>query len=132
MYGPVSLSGAYPNAAKEIIIYFYDKFFGSKNNFVTPLVPYDFKRDKSLIDNIDKEFNIDDYKSSFKALRKILFQFDVTVPTLYKQYADLCENGGIEFCAYNVDKKFSDCVDSFIFVEIDKIKETQRKRYIQN
>lgn len=130
MFGPVSLSGSYPSSAKEIIIYFYDKFFSSPNNLVEPKVPYNFTKDNELIENLEKEFDKKDYKQSFKNLKNILSTFNVSVPTLYKQYADLCEEGGIEFCAYNVDKDFSDCIDSFIFVHVDKIKEAQRKRYI--
>ena len=54
---------------------------------------------------------------------------DTSVPVLYKQYSDLCEDGGIKFCAYNIDPDFSNCVDSFILVDINKIKNTHKKRY---
>ena len=71
-----------------------------------------------------------EYKENFKRLKKALGSINTNVPTLYKQYADLCEEGGIQFCAYNIDYDFSNCIDSFIVVDISKIKESQRKRYI--
>lgn len=130
MYGPVSLSGSYPKSSQDMIIYFYNKFFKSKRKLVNAKVAFKFDNDLSLLHSLDKELDINEYKSSFKALKTMLSSLNVSVPTLYKQYADLCDEGGIEFCAYNVDKDFSDCVDSFIFVEIDKIKKAQKKRYI--
>ncbi|MBU0720472.1 lysophospholipid acyltransferase family protein [bacterium] len=132
MFGPVSLSASYQKTAKDIILYFYDSYYGSKKTLVLPKIPYNFKQESDLIRTLKHEFSEGDYKANFKLLKNMLSTFNVTVPTLYKQYADLCEEGGIEFCAYNVDKDFSDCVDSFILVKIDKIKEAQRKRYIDN
>ena len=57
---------------------------------------------------------------------------DVTVPTLYKQYSELCEPGGVQFCGFNIDPHFSNCVDGFILVKVDKIKESKRERYIDS
>ena len=56
---------------------------------------------------------------------------ELSVPTLYKQYSELCEEGGIAFVDFNVDKDFANCVDSFIFVDISKIKESKKERYIR-
>lgn len=55
---------------------------------------------------------------------------DQGVPTLYKQYTELCSDGGVVFCGFNVDPHFSDCVDGFILVEIDKVLESKRSRYM--
>ncbi|MEA3290470.1 MAG: GNAT family N-acetyltransferase, partial [Campylobacterota bacterium] len=79
-----------------------------------------------------EQFNEGEYKKDFKKLKMTLSNMGVTVPTLYKQYSELCEKGGIKFCAFNIDPDFSDCIDSFIVVDIKKIKEAQRKRYIDN
>lgn len=55
----------------------------------------------------------------------------VTVPTLFKQYSDICEEGGgVKFLGFNVDPDFADCVDGFILVKVDKVKANARKRYI--
>ena len=73
----------------------------------------------------------DNYSADFKLLKKALGFLELSVPTLYKQYADLCEEDGIRFSAYNIDEDFSDCVDSFIFVDVKKIKDKQKKRYFK-
>ena len=55
---------------------------------------------------------------------------DVTVPTLYKQYSQILDDGGVMFCDFNVDPLFSDCIDGFILADISKMKTSQKKRYI--
>ena len=38
----------------------------------------------------------------------------------------------VEFASgsFNIDKNFGDCIDGFILVEVDKIKDSAKKRYI--
>ncbi|QOP44369.1 GNAT family N-acetyltransferase [Sulfurimonas sediminis] len=131
MYGPVSLSENYAKTAKDMILYFYDENFQDRQNLVSAKNPYNFKTDETLIANLKKEFSAPEYKENFKTLKKALGSINANVPTLYKQYADLCEKGGIQFCAYNIDSDFSNCIDSFIVVDISKIKASQRKRYLK-
>ncbi|MEA2099389.1 MAG: GNAT family N-acyltransferase [Campylobacterota bacterium] len=132
MYGPVSLSASYSKVAKDMILYFYDKNFKDKENLVDAKIPYNFKTDKALMENLKREFNSTEYKENFKTLKRSLNTIWSNIPVLYKQYADLCDEGGIKFCAYNIDPDFSNCIDSLILVEIKKIKISQQKRYINN
>ena len=53
-----------------------------------------------------------------------------TVPTLYKQYTEVCEKDGVIFSDFNIDPDFSDCIDGFVIVDIDKLKPKKRARYI--
>ena len=129
LFGPVSLSASYSKTSKDTILYFYDNNFKDKENLVNAKIPYNFKTDKVLIKMLKQEFSSPLYKDNFRSLKNSLSVMGSNVPTLYKQYSDLCLEGGIKFCAYNVDPDFSNCVDSFIIVEIDKIKESHKKRY---
>lgn len=56
----------------------------------------------------------------------------VKIPVLYKQYVELCEPGGCEFLGFNIDPKFSNCVDALILVHIDAIKQKKHQRYIES
>jgi len=131
LYGGVSISGSYPRVAKDMILYFYETYFAAKKNLVDATLLYTFDLQDELMQSFIKELRHDDYKEDFKTLKRALSYLELSVPTLYKQYAELCEEDGIEFCAYNVDKEFSDCVDSFILLRVDKIKAKQRARYFQ-
>ncbi|MCK5121085.1 MAG: GNAT family N-acetyltransferase, partial [Methylococcales bacterium] len=73
----------------------------------------------------------DDYKTSYKLLNSELKKLGVKVPTLYKQYVELCTDKGCHFIGFNVDPDFNNCIDSLIMVDLDKITEKKRQRYIE-
>lgn len=129
LYGPVSISQSYPKVAKDMILYFYETYFSSKDEIVTATIPHQFDFSDEYMKIYQSELLLNDYKADLKTLKKALNFLELSIPTMYKQYADLCTDDGIQFCAFNIDKDFSDCVDSFIIVDVDKIKEKQRKRY---
>jgi hypothetical protein len=52
------------------------------------------------------------------------------VPTLYKQYSDVCEEGGVRFLDFGVDAAFNYCVDGLVLVDLDYLKERKRERYL--
>ncbi len=127
LFGPVSLSNAYPEEAKEAIVSFYQHQFGSDQKLAQarqPFVPSDTSRQFA-----ESQF-CDDYKTSFKILNRELKKLGVKVPTLYKQYVELCEDHGCRFIDFNIDPDFNDCIDSLVLVELDKITAKKRQRYI--
>ena len=129
LFGAVTLSGAMNYNAQELILYYYNKYYGNKQELLNPKNNFKFRQ--SNMDDLAYIFQADDAKEDFITLREQLAYYGATVPTLYKQYADLCEEDGISFMGYNIDKDFENCVDSFILVEVDKMKEKKRKRYIK-
>jgi hypothetical protein len=128
MFGPVSISNSYPQKARELIYQYYSTYFGSGKNLVasrSPFAPMVSKADDSR--NI---FATLDRKSAFIELKKQLSFLDVSVPTLYKQYSELCDDDGVQFLDFGVDHAFENCLDGFIVVTVDKIKAAKQKRYI--
>lgn len=129
MMGPVSISGSFPKHAQEALVYFYTLYFGSSHTMVKAKSPY------RLSDYVQAEFTAlfsgEDYNEDFRRLKDYLKSFDVSVPTLYKQYSELCEEGGVEFMDFGIDTDFNNCIDGYILVDISKIKEAKRQRYIQ-
>ena len=75
-------------------------------------------------------FSGNDAQADFLILREQLGHLGMTVPTLYKQYTELCETGGIQFMDFSVDADFGYCIDGFILVDIHQVKERKRTRYI--
>ena len=68
--------------------------------------------------------------ADFKALKSYLGSLGASVPTLYKQYSDLCEPGGVQFLEFGVDPDFSDSIDGLVLVDISRLKARKRKRYL--
>ncbi|MEA3433099.1 MAG: GNAT family N-acetyltransferase, partial [Campylobacterota bacterium] len=71
----------------------------------------------------------DDYKADLRTLKEELGFMGYAVPTLYKQYAELCEEDGVKFLDFGYDKDFNNCIDGFIVADLDLLKESKRKRY---
>ena len=54
----------------------------------------------------------------------------MAVPTLYKQYTELCESGGVSFLGFNIDPNFSNCIDGFVVVDLQQVKQGKLQRYM--
>jgi hypothetical protein len=130
LYGPVSISQHYPKAARDILVYYYTTHFGNPPILVPPRQPYPL--DQAAIDECRALIPGVDADEEFKVMREYLHAFGLSVPTLYKQYTDVCETGGAQFLAFNVDPDFSNCIDGLICVDLGLLKATKRKRYLDS
>jgi putative hemolysin len=128
LFGPVSLSNSYPELAKALIVSFYRHYFNDEQKLAKSRTPYIVpKQDNAIIKDI---ISGDDYEADFKKLRQQLAHMDVTVPTLYKQYSEVAEQGGVRFIDFNVDADFADCIDGLVMVDLEKLKPKKRARYL--
>ncbi len=127
LFGPVSLSNAYPLLAKELIIGFYQQQCGNDLPHVPARFPFHVSPASKHF--ALREFSAD-YSTSFKVLNSELKKLGVKVPTLYKQYVELCIDKGCHFIGFNIDPDFNDCIDSLVMVEIDKIAPRKQQKYI--
>lgn len=127
LFGPVSLSAVYPEEAKQKIIGFYQQQFGSWSHLAQTKTPYKLNEPTQQLMQTDFA---QDYATCFKRLNHQLDQIGVKVPTLYKQYSELCDDKGCHFMAFSEDADFGYCIDSLIMVELDKVKPKKKQRYM--
>jgi len=129
LFGPVSVSASYTSEARELLVYFYRKWFGVANK--SPVkAKHRFVFHQGAEENLEKLFAATDYKQAFKELKQNLKHYGYAVPTLYKQYTELCNEGGVNFFDFGIDKDFANSLDGFIFLQIQKIKEAKLERYV--
>ncbi|GAB3484191.1 bifunctional ornithine lipid synthase OlsF [Marinomonas epiphytica] len=127
MFGPVSLSNSYPQIAKDLIVSFYKTYYADKEHLARSYTPYQVSPEhKELIQGI---FSGNSYEEDFRVLKEQLSQFGATVPTLFKQYSELCEEGGVRFLDFGVDADFGYCIDGLVLVDLNTVKEAKNKRY---
>jgi hypothetical protein len=128
LFGPVSISRFYGEAAIARIVYHYSCHYGSDELGVSGRNPYlvQPKYQQQLI----SEFTGTDRAADFKALRAYLAEQGMPVPTLYKHYCEVAEPEGVRFAAFNIDPDFGDCVDGFLVVDLEQLKPRKRKRYL--
>ncbi|QIR06229.1 GNAT family N-acyltransferase [Salinivibrio costicola] len=128
LFGPVTISNAMPQAAKELLIFFYRTYFAGDSDYARSKRPYRLAAAKES--ELLAHFSGDDYQRDLKQLKMLLDHLGVGIPTLYKQYSELCEPGGVQFLDFGVDPDFADCIDGLVLVDLTKLKAKRYQRYI--
>ena len=128
MYGPVSLSNSYPKIAKDALVYFYSTYFKPESKSFKAKHPYILSRNTR--NEFDKLFEGQEYPEAMRTLKSYLKGFEVSIPTLYKQYGDLCVDNGVQFFDFGIDPDFNNAIDGYLMVDLDKLKVEKRRRYI--
>lgn len=124
LFGPVSISAALPVAAREQIVAYYARYFGTQEPCAASKRPFVYRAAPPRFGN---EL---DASTAFRVLRNNLDALGATLPMLYKQYTELCEPGGARFLAFGVDPAFSDAVDGLIEVDLRRLRAKKRERYL--
>ncbi|MCV6590117.1 MAG: lysophospholipid acyltransferase family protein [Marinobacterium sp.] len=130
MFGPVSLSNTYPKHAKDLLVWFYRHYFADSEQLAHAFSPYSMNHETEA--TIGQLFTGDNYKDNFRILKEQLEYLGVNVPTLYKQYSEICEAGGVRFLDFGVDASFNYCVDGLVLVDMKHIKAKKRSRYMSS
>ncbi len=128
LFGAVSLSNTYLKEAREMIVFFYKKWFSGGSNMAA--AKNRFIISDRRIEELENIFSADNYDAEFKTLKNVLRAYGYSVPVLFRQYTELCESGGVEFLDFGVDTDFHSCLDALILVDVDKIKHAKKERYI--
>jgi putative hemolysin len=123
LFGPVSMSAAIPIAAREQMVAYYQTFYGAEKNNVIANHPFRYLAQAPSFIDLDAE-------ASFKCLKANLDALGARVPTLYKQYTELCEPGGARFLSFGIDPDFNNAVDGLIEIDLHRIRPKKRERYL--
>ncbi|MBU2979113.1 lysophospholipid acyltransferase family protein [Alteromonas sp. C1M14] len=126
LFGAVSISNAYPQPAKDLLVEFYRTHFPPQFGAATSRTPYLVSSDMTAT------FAGTDYKKEFSELKHLLANMGVNVPTLYKQYTEVAKRDGVAFLDFNVDPDFNDCIDGLVVVDMEKLTDKKRKRYLSH
>ncbi|TEW50196.1 lysophospholipid acyltransferase family protein [Psychromonas algicola] len=128
LFGPVSLSASLPKKAHSYLVYFYQLYFPTQADLACARNSY------SVSEELDNElfhyFSGDNYAKDFMKLKTMMNNMGVSVPTLYKQYTELCYEGGVQFVDFNIDPDFNYCIDGLVVVDLTYLKEKKQSRYI--
>lgn len=125
LFGAVSISAALPRDAREQLVAYYQRYYGAADGRVQSNRPFQYFAAPPCFGELDAA-------AAFDVLKANLVALGTGVPTLYRQYTDLCEPGGARFLAFGVDPDFSDSIDGLIEVDLHAIRPHKRKRYLRD
>lgn len=127
LLGAVSISNSFSRAAKDLLVGYYQRYYAAPKSLVLCKRPYTL--DEAAKQRVEQLFGGKTAKEAFVVLKEQLGHLGFSVPTLYKQYTDLCNPGGTLFHGFNIDPDFNDCVDGLVVVDIRELTALKRKRY---
>ena len=129
LFGAVSLSNRLSRSARDHLVHFYGTHFGDNQSLVRPRMAHVIE--PASVDPLRQIMPGQDCDAEQAVLKERLAVMGVKIPTLYKQYADVCLAGGVRFCGFNIDPNFNHCTDGFVMVDTALLKPKKRARYIK-
>lgn len=124
LFGAVSISGALPREAREQLVAYYQRYHGAGEALATPGRPFEYFAAPPCFGTLDAD-------TAYGVLRANLAVHGVSVPTLYRQYTELCEPGGARFLAFGIDPAFSDSIDGLVEVDIHRVRPQKARRWLR-
>ncbi|WP_170113216.1 GNAT family N-acyltransferase [Ahniella affigens] len=124
LFGPVSISASMPVPARQMLVAYCETQFRSAQRGVRGRRPFDAGVMTGLFQHLDQS-------AAEQLLMRHLQALGTRIPTLYKQYTDLCEPGGVSFLAFSTDPDFADAVDGLVWVDLAQMSPKKRQRYLQ-
>ncbi|MDU6818457.1 MAG: GNAT family N-acyltransferase [Leclercia adecarboxylata] len=126
LFGPVSISGGLPPAARDLLVAFYRLWFPATHPLAASRRPY-----PASLPEVLAQFGGEDYVEDLTRLKSLLGNLGCGIPPLYKQYSELCEPGGVQFIDFGSDPSFNNCVDGLVLVDLCYLKANRYQRYIE-
>ncbi|MCA7015134.1 lysophospholipid acyltransferase family protein [Dickeya dadantii subsp. dieffenbachiae] len=124
LFGIVSF-GTMPSTARDLMVAFYRLYFAANQPLAHSRRPY-----PASLPDVLKQFEGNDYHQDLTRLKSMLSNVGCSIPTLYKQYSELCEPGGVKFMDFGVDPDFGNSVDGLVLVDLQQLKASRHQRYI--
>tara|TARA_R110002110_G_scaffold406421_1_gene626301 strand:+ start:107133 stop:108884 length:1752 start_codon:yes stop_codon:yes gene_type:complete len=128
LFGPASISPLYGQQNTARLVHHYSTHYPADRFEARARVPFEVSHEQ--LTGFRKEMHGYDQEKQFNCLRHALAESGMSVPTLFKHYAQATDPGGVQFCAFNVDAAFGQCVDALIIADLQQLQQRKRKRWM--
>jgi len=117
----------YNTEARNMILFFLDKYFKDRERLVTPIDP--------LVTNIDYErleklFNKPNYKEDYKILNTEVRKYGINIPPLVSAYMNLSPS--MRVFGTVVYHEFGAVEDTGILIDFNDIFKEKKKRHVES
>lgn len=128
VFGPVSMSAQYPKALRDLLVFYYERYYRNDDSLADGKHPHLIEEDQLI--NLQHLFAKLNHEQAFEIVKREFNAQDCKIPVLFKQYAALYEEGGYQLLAFSVDSEFGNCVDGLFMGDLHKMKANKRARYL--
>lgn len=125
-FGKVTMYSHFHTGARNLIQYFFRKYFLDRDDLVLPKKPMELNMD---ITALDKTFNGGSYKEDYKILTQQVRDFGENIPPLINAYMNLSPS--MKTFGTVLNDRFGDVEETGIILTIKDIYEAKKDRHIE-
>ncbi|MBN1251984.1 MAG: GNAT family N-acetyltransferase [Bacteroidales bacterium] len=123
--GKVTMYTSFNGYARDLILFFMNKYFKDTENLVFPKEAILIDTDKKILGNI---FSGEDYKSDYKILSKEVRAKNEVIPPLFNSYMNLSPN--MKVFGTSINNKFGAVEETGILITIKDIYDSKKHRHV--
>ncbi|MFP4555950.1 MAG: GNAT family N-acetyltransferase [Bacteroidales bacterium] len=124
-FGKVTMYRSYNKKARNMLLYFLDKYFSDKENLVTPIEPMEVDIKKK---DMEKIFVGENYKADYKILSKEIRALGENIPPLINSYMNISPS--MKMFGTVINPYFGDVEETAIMITISDIYENKVERHV--
>jgi hypothetical protein len=125
-FGKVTMYTHFHTKARNLILYFFQKYFKDHENLVTPIEPLDLGIN---VPEMEKIFNGGSYKEDYKILSQKVREFGENIPPLINSYMNLSPS--MKTFGTVINHEFGNVEETGIILTISDIYEAKTDRHIE-
>ena len=125
--GKITMYGDFNQLARDVILYFFKKFFSDDENLIEPYDPIEINTDECYLEEI---FDCEDYLSCYKILNRKVRSLGENIPPLFNSYMNLSSTMKVFGTALN--SSFGNVEETAIMITIDDIYPKKKERHINS
>lgn len=125
-FGKITMYTHFNNDARNLIQYFFKKYFRDRENLVYPKEPVEFDMDMKAM---KKMFSGENYKEDYKILLQSVREYGENVPPLINAYMNLSPS--MKTFGTSCNKEFGEVLETGIIVTIEDIYSFKVDRHIE-
>lgn len=126
-FGKVTMYSAYDTEARNMILYFLDKYFKDAEQLASPVYPLQTGMDDVKMKRL---FNGKSYRDDYKILNAEVRKRKFNIPPLVNAYMNLSPSMRVFGTAVN--ETFGEVEETGILIDINDIFEDKKKRHIES
>ncbi len=128
LMGKVSVYSTMPKVARKAIFFYLDKYHGDRENLLVGKNAETFSTEETAFYN-EMFPDTATAKDNYKVLNAFVKSHNDKVPPLIHSYIEL--SSGMKTYGTCSDSDFGDCYDTAMSIELSKIHENKRARYVE-
>ena len=126
-FGKMTMYDTYNPEARNLILFFLDKYFKDKDQLVTPVHVLETGMDVKAMEKI---FTKQNYKEDYAILSREVRNYGINIPPLVSAYMNLSPSMKVFGTAVN--KGFGNVEETGILIDFDDVFEDKKMRHIES